>query len=213
MSDYSQIEQLRSKKEFLRVEITPHTENGEQGEGINPKINTGYLVKGAVIMGMGLVSPVLEHAGISPLAVLSAQTLLIGVMVGQLSQRAASNSKLNQLERSYIFEHGTNAETDALQKNIENSTNYKPFKRAFLVTSTILLGSMTVMEMANGGNSTLLSSVISVAGGISLLNAGVMHFYDKMAMAGQGRLAHAIAQRRNETQTPSPGSPQAKTQI
>lgn len=213
MSDYSQIEQLRSKQEFLRVEITPHTEDGEHGEGVDPKINRGYLVKGAVIVGMGVASPVLEHVGISPLAVLSAQTLLIGFMVGQLSQRAVSNSRLDALEGAYILEHGTHDEKEKLRDNIENNQNYRPLKRAFLTASAVLAGSMTVMEMANSGSSTLASNLVSVGAGIAGISAGVLHFYDKMASNDRGRLAHAIAQRRNETQTPPPGSPLAKTSL
>lgn len=213
MSDYSPIEQLRSTKEFLRVEITPHTEDGEKGEGVDPKINKGYLVKGAVVLGIGLASPVLEHVGLSPFAVLSAQTLLVGVMVGQLSHRAVANFKLKQLEHAYILEHGTQDDKEKLQDNIATTQNYQPLKRGFLVASAVLLGSMTVMEMANSGNSTLLSNVISVGGGLTLVSAAVMHLYDKLASTDRGRLAHAIAQRRNETQAPAPGSPQAKAQI
>lgn len=213
MTDYTSIEQLRTKKEFLRVEITAHSENAEKGEGVDLKINSHYLVKGAVVFGMGLAVPALENVGISSLAVLSAQTLLIGMMVGQLSKRAHVNSQLNQLEHAYILEHGTQDEKENLSANIEGSENYRFFKRGFLVASAALAGSMAVIEMANGGNPTGLSTIISFAAGISLGGAGFMHLHDKLSNIDRGRLAHTIAQRRNETQTPAPGSPQAKTQI
>lgn len=213
MTDYTSIEQLRSKKEFLRVEITAHSENGEEVQGVDPKINSAYLVKGAVVLGMGLAAPVLENVGISSLAILSAQTLLIGMVVGQLSKRAQANSQLNQLESAYIYEHGTQDEKDQLSDTIEHSKNHRSLKRGLLVASTVLVGSMTVMEMANNGASTFLSNSLSVAGGLSIVGAGVMHLYDKLASTDRGRLAHAIAKRRNETQTPAPGSPQAKTQL
>lgn len=213
MTDYTSIEQLRSKKEFLRVEITAQSENGEEGQGVDPKINSAYLVKGAVVLGMGLAAPVLENVGISSLAILSAQTFLVGMMVGQLSKRAQANSQLNQLESAYICEHGTQDEKDQLGDTIEYSKNHRSLKRGLLVASTVLVGSMTVMEMANNGSSTFLSNSLSVAASLSIVGAGVMHLYDKLASTDRGRLAHAIAQRRNETQTPAPGSPQAKTKI
>lgn len=213
MTEYTSIEQLRSKKEFLRIEITQHSENGEEGEGVDPKINSGYLVKGAVVLGMGLAAPVLENVGISSLALLSAQTLLVGVMVGQLSKRAHVNSQLNQLENEYILEHGTQEEKDKLSEHLETNQNHRSLKRGLLIASSVLVGSVIVMEMANGGASTLVSNTLSVLGGMSVLGTGVMHLYDKLASTDRGRLAHAIAQRRNETQSPAPGSPKTKTQI
>ena len=179
---YAPIEQLRGKNEFLRVEMTEHRDNGETVEGIDPKIGKGYVTKTAVICGIGMATPVLGHFGISPIAVLSAQTLLAGLMIGQLSGRALNNSRLNALETSYIQNNGTEEENAKLQDHLNDTKNYKPLKRVFLGASALLAGSMTVMEVANSGQSTLASNIISVAAGVSLTAAAVMHFYDKLAM-------------------------------
>jgi len=213
MNDYTSIEQLRSKKEFLRVEITQHSDNGEMVEGVDPKIDSSYLVKGAVVVAMGFASPVLESVGLSPLAVLGAQTLFVGMMVGELSKRAQINSQLKRLEQTYILENGTEDEIQQLVDNVENSQNHNSLKKGLLISSSVLVGSMVVLEMANNGVSTFLTNSMAAVGGLSALGAGVMHLYDKLASTDRGRLAQAIAKRRNETQSPAPGSPQAKSQI
>lgn len=213
MNDYRPIEQLRSKKEFLRVEITKHSDNGETVEGVDPKIDSSYLVKGAVVLAMGFASPVLQNVGLSPLAVLGAQTFLVGMMVGELSKRAQINSQLERLEQTYILENGTENEIQQLVDNVENSQNHNSLKKGLLISSAVLLGSMVVLETVNNGVSTFLTNSMSAVGGLSALGAGVMHLYDKLASTDRGRLAHTIAKRRNETQSPAPGTPQAKSQI
>lgn len=212
-NSYSPIEQLRSKNEFLRVEMSEHRDNGELVVGIDPKIGKGYLTKTAVILGIGVATPVLGYFGLSPIAVVGAQTLLVGLMVGQLSGRAVNNSRLNALETSYIQKNGTEEDNAKLQEHLNDTKNYRPLKRVLLGVSALLAGSMTVMEVANSGHSTLLSNILSVAAGVSLTGGVVMHFYDKMAMGERGRLAHAIAQRRGETHVSAPGTPHAKSQI
>lgn len=158
-------------------------------------------------------SPVLQNVGLSPLAVLGAQTFLVGMMVGELSKRAQINSQLERLEQTYILENGTENEIQQLVDNVENSQNHNSLKKGLLISSAVLLGSMVVLETVNNGVSTFLTNSMSAVGGLSALGAGVMHLYDKLASTDRGRLAHTIAKRRNETQSPAPGTPQAKSQI
>lgn len=210
---YSEIEQLRSKKQFLRVELSEHTVEGEKVEGVDPKIGLGYVTKTAVVFGLGVAAPAFDNLGISPATVFGVQTFLVGLMVGQLSKRARDNSKLNALEQSYIKEHGNVEDVQRLHDNLDNNKNFKPLKRFFLGASTVLIGSMVAIEAANNGSATLASNAVAVAGSFTLVSAAVTHFYDKLAMADRGQLAHAIAKRRDETQSAAPATPVAKATL
>lgn len=136
MVNYSDIAALRGSNEFIRVELSEYKVDGENGvevhQGVDYRVNKGYVANAMVVGALGLGHPVLAAFGATPFSVFCAQSLLLGFMVGCLAKRAAANGRLKQVEDAYIREHGTPNEIDQSNQFHSSTTRVQSIKRFVL---------------------------------------------------------------------------------
>lgn len=201
MTDYSSIERARAlpRVQLLRVTAQPFSTDEGQEEGLDLTLGKHYVGGVLIVMGIGLAAGVLERMGVGANTQLLVQTAMVGTMVGQLAKSAVVNGRIEQTETAYIQEHGTPQERDEAERSKIAARYGRSLKRRFLVLSAVLTGSMVAMELANGGHSTLTSTLVSLGGGVAACSALVLHAADKITGLRRSELADALAKRRGET--------------
>lgn len=213
MSHYAPIEQLRARPSFLKVEVTSHVVDGEPVEGVDPKISPLYFAGAVVVAGLGVLQTPLEHIGVSSWGVVGAQTVLVGAMVGQLARRVGINAQLDTQENSYIAEYGESAEIGEAHEHKQHSETLRKLKRVFLGATTVLAGSLLYVNAGDTELPLLGRAAFLLGAATAGTAAAVCHLYDKMATTERGRLAQAIAQRRNESHGAEIAAPVRKTSL
>lgn len=200
MTDYSSIERARAlpRVELLRFTVQPFSTAEGQQEGVDFTLGKHYVGGVLIVMGIGLAAGVLERMGVGADTQLLVQTAMVGAMVGQLAKSAVVNGRIEQTETAYIQEHGTAHERDEAERTQRSARYIRSLKRPFLVLSAVLTGSMVAIEWANGGHSTLASTVVSLGGGLAMCSALVLHAADKNTGLRRSELADALAKRRGE---------------
>lgn len=210
MSDYAPIEQLRARPSFLNVEITSHVVDGEPVEGVDPKMSPMYFAGAVVVAGLGVLQTPLEHIGVSSWGVVGAQTVLVCGMVGQLARRVGINA---QLENTYIAQYGESAEISEAHEHKQQSETLRKLKRVFLGATVVLTGSLLYVNAGDTDLPLLGRAAFLLGVATAGTAAAVCHLYDKMATTERGRLAQAIAQRRNESNGAEIAAPVRKTSV